>query len=129
MPESSSSPLPDEGTNSVVLMHEVEPGIVQITMQDRVHKNMFSAALVNGLIKAFQSLEDNLSYKVVILTGYENYFASGGSKESLLAIQEGKVKFTEVKIYHLALDCKLPVIAAMQGHGIGAGWAMGMFCD
>ena len=29
----------------------------------------------------------------------------------------------------MALDCKLPVIAAMQGHGIGAGWSLGMFAD
>src|SRR6185436_9592116 len=27
------------------------------------------------------------------------------------------------------LDCRLPVIAAMQGHGIGAGWCLGMFAD
>lgn len=27
------------------------------------------------------------------------------------------------------MNCNLPVIAAMQGHGIGAGWSMGMFAD
>lgn len=29
----------------------------------------------------------------------------------------------------MPLYCKIPVIAAMQGHAIGAGWAMGLFCD
>jgi len=51
------------------------------------------------------------------------------TKESLLAIQAGKAKFTDHKIFQVALDCKLPVIAAMQGHGIGAGWTLGMFAD
>ena len=47
----------------------------------------------------------------------------------LLAVQEGRAKFTDFKIFQAALDCKLPVIAAMQGHGIGVGWALGMFAD
>ena len=51
------------------------------------------------------------------------------TKESLLAIGQGKASFTDFNIYQSALDCPLPVIAAMQGHGIGAGWSMGMFAD
>jgi polyketide biosynthesis enoyl-CoA hydratase PksI len=46
-----------------------------------------------------------------------------------LAIHEGKVKFTDTKIYSLALDCRIPVIAAMQGHGIGGGFVLGLFAD
>ena len=116
-------------THGVVGLHEVEPGIVQLTMQDRAHKNTFSAELISGLKRSFGSIQANESYKAVILTGYDSYFASGGTKEELLAIQEGKMKFTDINIFSLALDCKIPVIAAMQGHGIGAGWSIGMFCD
>lgn len=112
-------------------LHEVEPGIIQVTMQDRMNKNTFSQELIIGLIRSFRSIEANSNYKVVILTGYDSYFASGGTKESLLSIYEGKIKFTEAdnNIYSLALDCKIPVIAAMQGHGIGGGFAMGLFAD
>jgi polyketide synthase PksN len=104
-------------------------GIVVVRMEDREAKNMFSDALVNGLREVFAHIEQMPAYKVVILTGYDNYFASGGTKESLLSIQEGKTRFTDSGIFHVALECKLPVIAAMQGHGIGAGWSMGMFAD
>ncbi|MEW9701805.1 beta-ketoacyl synthase N-terminal-like domain-containing protein [Paenibacillus sp. SI8] len=107
----------------------IEPGIVLLTMQDRANKNTFSKELADGLVQAFETIRAGSDYKVVILTGYDSYFASGGTKEGLLAIQEGRVKFTDINIYSLALDCRIPVIAAMQGHGIGAGWAMGMFCD
>ncbi|MBY9081325.1 enoyl-CoA hydratase/isomerase family protein [Paenibacillus sp. HN-1] len=115
--------------HKAVDLQEIEPGIVLLTMQDRANKNTFSEELVDGLVQAFETISAGSDYKVVILTGYDSYFASGGTKEGLLAIQEGKVKFTDINIYSLALDCKIPVIAAMQGHGIGAGWAMGMFCD
>ena len=114
---------------TAVHLQEVEPGIVQVTMQDRVHKNTFSKELLAGLAQSFQAIQTHSHYKVVILTGYESYFASGGTQEGLLAIYEGKAQFTAGNFYSLALDCKLPVIAAMQGHGIGGGFVLGLFAD
>jgi polyketide biosynthesis enoyl-CoA hydratase PksI len=116
-------------TEPVVHLQEIEPGIVQVTMQDRVHKNTFSEELISGLAQSFQAIQAHSHYKVVILTGYENYFASGGTQEGLLAMYQGKAKFTDGNFYSLALDCKLPVIAAMQGHGIGGGFVLGLFAD
>ena len=104
-------------------------GIVVVKMEDRQEKNMFSEALLEGMTEVFAHIEQTPRYKVVILTGYDSYFSSGGTKDSLLAIQEGKAKFTDSRIFQLPLDCKLPVIAALQGHGIGAGWSLGMFAD
>jgi polyketide biosynthesis enoyl-CoA hydratase PksI len=114
---------------SVVLLQEIEPEIVMLTMQDRVHKNTFSEELTVGLIEGFNTIKENSNYKVVILTGYDTYFASGGTQEGLLSIFEGKANFTDTNLYSLALECKIPVIAAMQGHGIGGGFALGMFAD
>src|SRR5436305_10715163 len=116
-------------TEPAVHLQEIEPGIVQVTMQDRVHKNTFSEEFIYGLLQSFQAIKANSYYKVVILTGYENYFASGGTQEGLLAIHEGKTVFTDGNLYSIALDCQLPVIAAMQGHGIGGGFVMGLFAD
>lgn len=116
-------------SQSIVDLREVEPGIVQLTMQDRVHKNTFSNELTLGLIESFKSIKANSSYKVVVLTGYDSYFASGGTQEGLLAIHEGKEKFNTVNIYSLSLECEIPVIAAMQGHGIGGGFVMGLYAD
>ncbi|WP_025720840.1 SDR family NAD(P)-dependent oxidoreductase, partial [Paenibacillus sp. 1-18] len=114
---------------SVVELQEFEHGIVLLTMKDTAHKNTFSDELIIGLNQAFETVQANENYKVVILTGYGTYFATGGTQEGLLAIHEGKAKYSDTNVYKIALDCKLPVIAAMQGHGIGAGWCMGMFCD
>jgi polyketide biosynthesis enoyl-CoA hydratase PksI len=102
---------------------------VLLTMEDRVHKNTFSKELIDGLLEAFAAIEASNVYKVVVLTGYDSYFASGGTREGLLAIHEGREKFTDKNVYSLALDCKIPVIAAMQGHGIGGGFIMGLFAD
>src|SRR5215470_14190720 len=114
---------------SAVDVSQVEPGIVQVTMQDRAHKNAFTLELIVGLMRAFEAIRANPDYKVVILTGYDNYFATGGTREGLLGLYEGKGQFTDANFYSLALDCPIPVIAAMQGHGIGGGFVMGLFAD
>lgn len=113
----------------VVQLREISPFIIQITMQDRVNKNTFSNELITGLMDAFAAINASDQYKAVVLTGYDSYFASGGTQEGLLAIYEGKAKFTDGNIYSLALDCPIPVISAMQGHGIGGGFVMGLFSD
>ncbi len=116
-------------THSVVILSEIEPGIVQLQMQDRDQKNTFTHQLSRELIQAFEIIAANDQYKVLILTGYDSYFASGGTQQDLLTLQEGKAKFSDNNIYGLALDCPIPVISAMQGHGIGGGFVMGLFAD
>jgi polyketide biosynthesis enoyl-CoA hydratase PksI len=113
----------------VVEVGEVRPGILEIKLRDTASKNTFSTALVEELMVAFKSSAVEPQYKVVILTGYDSYFASGGTKEGLLFLSDGKGKFSDRDFYSLALNCPIPVIAAMQGHGIGGGFVLGMFAD
>ncbi|MCI4030710.1 polyketide synthase [Dickeya dianthicola] len=116
-------------STNVVDFQEIEPGIVHIKMQDRAHKNTFSRALIHELIQVFKHIETSDQYKAVILTGYDSYFATGGTQEDLFALQEGKGKFTDTNIYSLPLECPIPVISAMQGHAVGGGLVMGLFAD
>jgi len=115
--------------STVVTLTAYPEGVVLVGMQDREAKNMFSEALVSGLKEAFAHIEATPAYKAVVLTGYDSYFATGGTRETLLAIQEGQAHFTNEKVFQLPMDCSLPVIAALQGHGIGGGWSFGMFAD
>lgn len=120
--------------STVVDLSYAAPEIALIKMQDYESKNTFTDKLIGGLAEAFVESENNSSCKVIILTGFGNYFATGGTKDTLLAIQEGKNSFSDAlvggrNIYSLPLDCKLPVIAAIQGHAIGGGLALGLFAD
>lgn len=115
--------------NQAVELKELANGVVQVTMQDKISKNTFSPELTEGLINAFEVINAQSEYKVVILTGYENYFSSGGTLDGLLYLSEGKGDFSECDLYSLSLNCPIPVIAAMQGHGIGGGFVMGLFAD
>jgi acyl transferase domain-containing protein/enoyl-CoA hydratase/carnithine racemase/aryl carrier-like protein len=104
-------------------------GVLLVTLCDRHSKNTFSPALAKGIAEAFAHIQQSSAYKVAVLTGFDQYFACGGTQEALLAIQEGRAHFTDANLSALPLLCEIPVIAAMQGHAIGAGWTLGMFCD
>ena len=112
----------------IVEVTEPEAGIVQVRMHDRVNKNTFTNELIAGLTRAFEDIGSG-NHKAVILTGYDSYFASGGTQEGLRDLYDGKFRFTDKDLYSLALNCPIPVIAAMQGHGIGGGFVMGLFAD
>ena len=126
---SQPSPAPVALESDVVTAFAHPDGVLEVRMIERGAKNMFSAALSRGLTQVFERVAANPAFKVVVLSGYEQYFSSGGTRETLLAIHAGEARFTDIPLFRLPLDCELPVIAAMQGHGIGAGWALGMFAD
>jgi acyl transferase domain-containing protein/enoyl-CoA hydratase/carnithine racemase len=115
--------------DEVVSWSEVSPGVVRVVLRDTNSKNACTDELIHGLHLAFAAIEQEPSWKVVILTGYDGYFATGGTRAGLIAIQEGKVDYNSTPFFRLPIDCSLPVIAAMQGHALGAGWVLGMGCD
>ncbi|WP_242589558.1 polyketide synthase [Corallococcus macrosporus] len=107
----------------------VEGSIAVVRMEERAQKNTFSRALVEGLQGAFAQVARRPDLKVVVLTGYDTYFCCGGNKEELLAMNEGRMRFTDMAFYDLLLRCELPVVSAMQGHGIGGGLVFGCTAD
>ncbi|KTT63897.1 polyketide biosynthesis enoyl-CoA hydratase [Pseudomonas oryzihabitans] len=114
---------------NVVDFHTRADGVVVLTLQDREHRNTFTAALLDGLMQAFARIAASEDCKAVVMTGYDTFFCSGGTREGLLALNQTRGNFTDANVYSLPLECPVPVIAAMQGHAIGGGLVMGLFCD
>lgn len=104
-------------------------GIALITMQDKKNRNTFSNELKDELTQAFHHIYHACEYKVVILTGFDSYFCSGGTKDELMSFADGDGDFMDSDLQSLPLNCPIPVISAMQGHAIGGGFVMGMFAD
>ena len=120
----------DKINAAVVHLTELGHGVVQITMQDNEAKNTLSQKMEDELTHCFRGVLQNDRYKVVILTGYGNYFASGGTKEQLMQYQRGERSGrTTIESMKLIVDCEIPVIAAMQGHAIGGGFVLGLYAD
>lgn len=105
------------------------PHVAEIVMRDEVHRNTFSPELMEGMKSAFAHIETDLELKVVILTGYDNYFAAGSTQKDLVRLQRGEVNFLHLDYFDLPMRCEIPVIAAMQGHAIGGGLILGLYAD
>ncbi len=127
--EDQGTPRPVPFDSEVIDLALHDDGVMEIRMNERAGRNMFTDAFMDGLEAAFEKIAGMEEAKVVVLTGHDTYFSCGGTRDGLAGIQSGAGKFTERRIYAVPLDCPLPVIAAMQGHGIGGGWSLGMYCD
>lgn len=115
--------------NNAVTLSE-QGFVATVTMTDQLSKNAFSPALIDGLDKAFKLIRESTSLRCVILTGYDNYFCCGGIKKDLESkIQAGQAVFEKGKVYDLLINCPIPVVSAMQGHALGAGFVFGLTAD
>jgi polyketide biosynthesis enoyl-CoA hydratase PksI len=115
-------------SDAVRLMATPE-GIAVVALEDRESSNTFSTAFIDGLMRAFERIRASNSLKAVVVHGYDSYFCCGGTREELVAIQEGQLEFAALPFYDILLQCELPVIAAMQGHAVGGGLVLGCYAD
>jgi polyketide biosynthesis enoyl-CoA hydratase PksI len=104
-------------------------GIATIEMHDVERKNVFSDALISGLVDAFDALSSDNKTKVAILTGLPEVFSGGGEKETLIALADGEILVKDLIISERLVATDFPIIAAMEGHAVGGGLIMAVCCD
>jgi polyketide biosynthesis enoyl-CoA hydratase PksI len=114
---------------AVIKLDWLDQGIALVTMEDRGSKNRSSPEFMQGIRLAFQEIAAKGDAKVVVVTGYDNYFCCGGTRAELEILSSQKAIFTDFPFYDQLLRCELPVVAAMQGHAIGAGLAFAAYAD
>ncbi|WP_052410219.1 SDR family NAD(P)-dependent oxidoreductase [Paenibacillus durus] len=107
-----------------------EEGFAIVTLRDRENRNMYSEGINEGIKSAFAQINGNEQIKAVIVTGSDKVFCMGGTAENLNNISNMESKCTDLSfVYQGFLQCKVPVIAAMQGHAVGGGLVLGLFAD
>ncbi|HEY1111191.1 MAG TPA: beta-ketoacyl synthase N-terminal-like domain-containing protein, partial [Opitutaceae bacterium] len=79
--------LPFSAHPEVTLEIDAE-GIAVVRMQDRPHRNMFTPAVLEGLMHCFTAIDASEAVKAVVVTGVDNVFAMGGTREELLTLSE-----------------------------------------
>jgi len=104
-------------------------GITVLKMDDKEGRNVFSHAFVEEFLAALGNVEEEKRTKVLIVQGREDVFCGGAEKQALLDLCDGKAAVIDLVISERLLAAPFPVIAAMEGHGIGGGLAMALCCD
>jgi len=104
-------------------------GISCVKMDDAEGRNVFSTQFIGELLDALDQVERERRTKVLILSGLPDVFCGGAEKQALLDLCDGKAAVRDFVICERLLDLPFPVIAAMEGHAIGGGLAVGFCCD
>jgi polyketide biosynthesis enoyl-CoA hydratase PksI len=120
---------PDPEPIGRVRLGLTDDGIATIEMADAGARNALSAPLVEDLMAAVQRVTGLDGLKVVILAGLPDVFCAGASLEVLEEVARGNLVPSDLWLARALLDVPVPTIAAMEGHAIGGGLALGLCAD
>ena len=115
--------------SSLVRFDPQQGGVGVVAMVDAEGKNAMSERFVHELLGALSAATAWAPLRVVLLQGLPEIFSSGASMEMLRALCQGGVAPTDILLAKAVLDVPVPVIAAMEGHGVGGGLALGLAAD
>jgi enoyl-CoA hydratase/carnithine racemase len=111
---------------------EKQKGIAIISISNQGKKNALCYELLSGLYKTFQEMEQDTEVRTIILTGHGDNFCSGMDVEWLLredAIGIRKSTMWIQEIFSYIEHYKKPIIVALKGATLGAGFMLSLICD
>ncbi|HKY90075.1 MAG TPA: enoyl-CoA hydratase-related protein [Nevskiaceae bacterium] len=108
--------------------------IATITMNRPDTLNVVQAEMHTELTRIFIDLENDRDVDIMILTGAGRAFNAGGD---IVWMQEGvddPLSFNSViregkQLIFGMLDCEKPIIAKVNGHAVGLGATLALYCD
>ena len=82
---------------------------------------------IDELVTAVERTARDAAVRVVILEGSKRYFCAGASREMLL--EPGVMAGYSTRLISGLLDLPVAVVAAAEGHAIGGGLLVALWCD
>ncbi|GAB5543904.1 MAG: polyketide synthase [Sandaracinaceae bacterium] len=97
-----------------------------VTLDDPATDNALHAATVAALERAF---EVPRAIRAVLLRGRGDVFCSGADRRTLGAVARRELEPADAGLVRGLLKAPVPFVAAMEGHAVGGGLAVGLCAD
>ena len=123
---------------SVVQVDRRDGGVAVVTLDDPDRRNAMTVTMGEAISTTFAELSSDDDLRAVVLTGTPPAFSAGGDLVMLedharRAREEDFDATDEMRSFYerfLAVrDVPVPVVAAVNGHAIGAGLCVALACD
>lgn len=117
-----------DGARRVVV--DVVDGVCSVRMDHRSTRNALDATMQRELTEAFDAAARDPDVRAIVLTGGEQFFASGADIRELGSMRPVDLLTVERRAVWRALaTCPQPLIAAVAGPVLGGGCEMALSCD
>jgi enoyl-CoA hydratase len=122
----------------LVRLDRSDPGIAVLTLDDPERRNAMTAAMGDDLAARAAELMHDTELRVVVLTGSPPAFSAGGDLGMLEDLaertrEEGYDAADTMEAFYRRFltvrELPVPVVAAVNGHAIGAGLCVALACD
>ena len=121
------------------IIYEQDQRVVTITLNRPDTRNALSGDLIDGLINALEKANRDKNVGCVILTGAGKSFSSGGNLQEIknMTTKDNMSQSQLEKWYRFGIQkipltmnaIDVPIVAAVNGHAIGAGNDLCTMCD
>ncbi len=122
-----------------VLTH-LDDGVFTVTLNEPDTMNALSAGITQGLFDAVEQANEDDAIRVLLLTGNGRGFCAGasvGGGGPGSNAQSGEVsrkqrldqRGTSAKSMEVFANCEVPVVGAINGAAVGAGFGIATCCD
>ncbi|MBT4521211.1 MAG: enoyl-CoA hydratase/isomerase family protein [Halieaceae bacterium] len=108
--------------------------ILTVTLNRPEQYNAANALMHQELVRVFQEINHDVDTHVVVLTGAGKAFSAGGDIKAMLKSLDDHQRWAESMreardLLYAIVDLDRPIIARINGHAVGVGATIALFCD
>lgn len=113
----------------LILVTREPGGIAFVTLNRPKSLNSLTRSMITDLARAFKSLNKDASVRVIVISGSGRAFCSGVDLTAAEDVFKGDVKDVESDPVAQMERCTKPIIGAIGGFAVTAGFEIALACD
>jgi polyketide biosynthesis enoyl-CoA hydratase PksI len=114
---------------SLVRLSYDSAGVATIRMSDQRGRNGLTPPFIDAFVHCLNEAGARQDVRAVVLAGLPDVFCSGADLNTLRRMCGGQLKPVDIVLSRMILHLPVPVVAAMEGHAVGGGLAIGLCAD